>query len=153
MNAALTSLPLDGHTETQIQAKVAQAMAIASGIRLARDGQPLPEAERQAFLLLSFREVVRATSIDHLMSAPADLLENFAVMALQRRQSIEGELVQLIRLFLMAYADPETTADATRLVQGLESRLQEVIGARGPSFSKPFDPMPGAPAVQAVTTH
>lgn len=134
--------------ESLVQAKVAEALAIPSGIRLARDGEPLPEAERRLLLEVAFRDVARATSVDHLMTAPADLLENFAVIALQRNHSIQGELVQLIRLFLMAYADPATTHEATRLVSELEATLQKLFSTRGPSFSKGFDPMPGdAPVV------
>ena len=127
-------------------------MAIPSGIRLARDGEPLPADERRQLLTLAFTQVARATSVAHLSTTPADLLENFAVIALQRNHSIEGELVQVIRLFLMAYADPSTTHEATRLMGEMESVLQKVISQRGPSFSAPFLPMPGAmPA--PVTTH
>ena len=140
----------DPVTEARIQAKVAEAMPLTGGLRLARDGEPLPDAERQALLTVALRQLVSGTSIDHVASAPADLLENLAVMAFQRNQSLEGELVQLIRLFFMAYADPETTADATQLVQGLEAKLLAVINRRGPSFSRPFDPMPGHAPVAAA---
>lgn len=141
----------DGHFQTQVEAKVAEAMAIPSGIRLARDGQPLPDDERRQLLTVAFAQIAQATSLDHLMTAPADLLENFAVIALQRNHHIQGELVQMIRLFLMAYADPATTHEATRVLTELEASLQKVISARGPSFSKPFAPMPGTQPVQVST--
>lgn len=137
----------DDRLEHCVQAKVAEALAIESGIRLARDGLPLPEAERRLLLEVAFRDIAKATSVDHLKTAPADLLENFAVIALQRNHSVQGELVQLIRLFLMAYADPATTHEATRLVTELEATLQKLFSTRGPSFSKGFEPMPGTSAV------
>jgi len=147
--------PTDATLQAAVAAKVEEAMAIPSGIRLARDGEPLPEGERRQLLTLAFAQVARATSLDHLMTAPADLLENFAVIALQRNHSIEGELVQVIRLFLMAYADPATTHEATRLMGEMEAVLQKVISQRGPSFSASFLPMPGTAAAPAtnVTTH
>ena len=142
----------DTALQNAVAAKVEEALAIPSGIRLARDGEPLPTQERRQLLTLAFTQVARATSVAHLATAPADLLENFAVIALQRNHNIEGELVQVIRLFLMAYADPSTTQEATRLMGEMEAALQKVISQRGPSFSAPFLPMPGAmPA--PVTTH
>jgi hypothetical protein len=142
----------DSELQYAVAAKVEEALAIPSGIRLARDGEPLPADERRQLLTLAFTQMARATSIAHLSTTPADLLENFAVIALQRNHSIEGELVQMIRLFLMAYADPATTHEATRLMGEMEAVLQKVISQRGPSFSAPFLPMPGT-AAGPVTTH
>ncbi|MEX3629923.1 MAG: hypothetical protein VB138_11025 [Burkholderia sp.] len=104
-----------------IDAKVGEAMALSPRLEVSPDGTtPLGSDERRWMLTGSFREIAKATSLDNLACAPAVLLEQFSVLAIMRNQHLKGELVQLIRVFMIAYAEPATSQEASACLDQME---------------------------------
>jgi hypothetical protein len=69
---------------------------------------------------VSYREIVKATSLDTLMTAPPALLEQLSVLALVNNENIKGILVQVIRAYMLLRGTPETNAIARDMLQEME---------------------------------
>ncbi|WP_321820726.1 MULTISPECIES: hypothetical protein [unclassified Burkholderia] len=127
-----------------IDRKVEEAMAILPRLEIAPDGIPLTSEERRWMLTSSFREIAKATSLDNLACAPAAMLEQFAVMALRRNHNVKGELVQLIRVFMMAYANPETSEAASQCLVAMEQLMRQGRAAEKRPHLFKWEPLPVA---------
>lgn len=138
----------DDETLKAIGKMVDAAMARAPRLELAWEGGAATPEERRQVLLSSFREFAKGTSVDHLLTTPPGLLEQFSVLALTRNHNIKGELVQLIRVFVMAYSDPELHLHACQALADLEGKVRAQFAEKGPPSwaDQPFKPMPGSPA-------
>ncbi len=120
--------------DVAIAQKVRDAMALSPRLELSQDGKtPVPARVREEMLLKSFREIVKATSLDTLMTAPPALLEQLSVMAVLNNENVKGILVQVIRVFMSLWGAPETNAAARKLLLDMEKmlgdHLQEVPAA------------------------
>lgn len=115
-------------TEAAIEAKVDEAMALAPRLSLSADGRSqLGEEERRRVLLVSFREVVKATSLDTLMTAPPGLLEQLSVLAVVNNENVKGILVQVIRVFMLLWGTPETNAQARKMLRDMEEYASQEL--------------------------
>lgn len=136
-----------------IDKKVAEAMALAPRLEVAPGGKGLTEDERRWMLTASFREIVKATSLDNLMCAPAALLEQFSVLALLRNQNVKGELVQLIRVFMIAYAEPSTNREASACLDAMEKLARTALSVqKRPELFK-WEPLPYSAARASTQVH
>ncbi|MFC7462335.1 hypothetical protein [Hydrogenophaga defluvii] len=140
----------DETTRQAIERKVDEAMALAPRLEIDSTAGPLSHEERRVVLRASFNEFVKGASLDHLMTAPPALLEQFSVMALVKDHNIKGELVQLIRVFMMAYADPELNEAARQALASLEASVTAQILKKGPPSWGKFLAMPGSPSARPV---
>lgn len=123
--------------------KVEQAMANPRPrLELADSNGVIPKDMRAHMLTVSFREIAKAVGPDTLATAPADLLEQFSAIAVQRQHNIKGELVQLVRTFLIAYAYPETTQAASAAIDSLTDAAQRALAMAGMPENMRFQPMP-----------
>lgn len=128
-----------------IELKVDEAMAnIRPRLELRTEDGPLDEADRRNMLRAAFREIVKATSVDTLMTAPADMLEQFSVIAYERNENIKGLLVQVIRCFMLAYSYPETTHQASGVLSGMEALAHFALATNGMPQNMKWKPMPGS---------
>ena len=107
--------------DAAIASKVAQAMAFTPRLVLSEDGKTACSQEDREFLLTaSFREIVKATSLDTLMTAPPALLEQLAVLALVNNENVKGILVQVIRVYMLLWGSPETNELARQVLLDME---------------------------------
>lgn len=112
--------------DAAIELKVAQAMAFAPRLELSPDGKTSCSAnDREILLTTSFREIVKATSIDTLMTAPPALLEQLSVLAVVNNENVKGILVQVIRVYMMLWGNPETNEYARQLLLDMETAVRE----------------------------
>ena len=137
----------DQRTRNAIDAKVDEAMALAPRLEIGGIEGPLSQEERRVMLRASFNEFVKGASLDHFLTAPPALLEQLSVMALIKNHNIKGELVQLLRVFMMAYADPELNEVARTALASMETAVQAQFLKKGPPSWGKFAPMPGSPGV------
>ena len=112
-----------------IERKVDEVMATHPRLEVETGGAALSQEERRAMLVGTFREIVKATSLDNLLCAPPELLEQYAVLALLKNENVKGLLVSLIRSFMMAYAHPLTSQSATIALEGIEKLGREAVMA------------------------
>lgn len=111
-----------------IASKVAQAMAFAPRLSLSDNGiKPVTETEREWMLTVSFREIVKATSIDTLMTAPPALLEQLSILAVVNNENVKGILVQVIRVYMLLWGTPETNALARQFLLDMEQAVRERV--------------------------
>lgn len=116
--------------DAAIASKVAEAMAFAPRLSLSGDGtKPVTETEREWILTVSFREVVKATSLDTLMTAPPALLEQLSILALVNNENVKGILVQVIRVYMLLWGTPETNALARQVLLDMEQAVREKVFA------------------------
>jgi hypothetical protein len=127
-----------------IEAKVDEAMNLSPRLEIMSGESYLSQKERRAVLVGSFREIAKATSIDNVVAAPPALLEQFSVIALQRNHNVKGELVQMIRIFMMAYADPSTNQHASDCLAALEKMVMDSIAKRPIGTVDCWKPLPGS---------
>lgn len=114
--------------DAAIESKVAQAMVFAPRLELSSDGKcPASEEDRRNMLLVTFREIVKATSLDTLMCAPPSLLEQLSVLALVNNENVKGILVQVIRVYMMLWGTPETNEYARQLLVDMETAAREKL--------------------------
>jgi hypothetical protein len=114
--------------DAAIEKKVSEAMAFAPRLELSADGKtPNPEKDRKVLLTTSFREIVKATSIDTLMTAPPALLEQLSVLAVVNNENVKGILVQVIRVYMMLWGTPETNEYARQLLLDMEAAAREKL--------------------------
>lgn len=107
--------------DAAIAQKVAESIAFAPRLEASRDGAtPVTAQEREVLLTVSYREIVKATSLDTLMTAPPALLEQLSVLALVNNENIKGILVQVIRAYMLLWGTPETNAIARDMLQEME---------------------------------
>jgi hypothetical protein len=136
-----------------IDAKVEEAMALVPRLTVADDNGTTaygPE-ERRWLLTSSFRDIVKATSLDNLVAAPPALLEQFSVLALIHNENVKGELVQLIRVFMIAYAEPRTNRAASSLLDELEALAKQAVRTQARPELFKWKPLPGsAPPASSV---
>lgn len=117
--------------DAQIEAKVLESMSYPPRLSLSNDGAvPLSESDRKQMLTISYREIVKATSLDTLMTAPPALLEQMAILAVVNNENVKGILVQVIRVYMMLWGTPETNDYARQLLLDMEE------AARNHLFSK-----------------
>lgn len=143
----------DDLTRKAIESRVDEAMALAPRLEIGGIEGPLSQEERRFMLRASFNEFVKGASLDHLMAAPPALLEQFSVMALTKNHNVKGELVQLIRVFMMAYSDPELHDAACNALASLEATVGAHFQRKGPPKWGKFDAMPGSPGSKPVGPH
>ena len=96
-------------------------------------------------LTTTFREIVKATSLDTLMTAPPALLEQLAVLALANNENVKGILVQVIRVFMLLWGSPETNALARQVLQDMEEAVQVKLLMKGQNLREEalkWAPMP-----------
>ncbi|WP_321935448.1 hypothetical protein [Paraburkholderia sp. J8-2] len=138
----------------RIESKVDEAMAIVPRVRAVdEDGAPMSPEQRRLILLTTFREIVKATSLDNLMCAPAAMLEQFAVLALARNDSVMGELVQIIRVFMIAYSDPSTNEEACGLLRQLDVLARKALAAQQQPERFRWAALPGSDYAHSRMTH
>lgn len=114
--------------DAAIGKKVAQAMAFAPRLELSSDGKtPSPTKDREVLLTTSFREIVKATSIDTLMTAPPPLLEQLSALAVVNNENVKRILVQVIRVYMMLWGTPETNEFARQLLLDMEAAAREKL--------------------------
>lgn len=113
--------------DAAIEMKVAEAMAFAPRLELSSDGKSNPVKDREVLLTTSFREIVKATSIDTLMTAPPALLEQLSVLAVVNNENVKGILVQVIRVYMMLWGTPETNEYARQLLLDMEAAAREKL--------------------------
>lgn len=114
--------------DAAIEMKVAEAMAFAPRLELSSDGKTSnPVKDREVLLTTSFREIVKATSIDTLMTAPPALLEQLSVLAVVNNENVKGILVQVIRVYMMLWGTPETNEYARQLLLDMEAAAREKL--------------------------
>jgi hypothetical protein len=112
--------------DAAIEMKVAEAMRFAPRLELSPDGNsPCGDRERKVLLTTSFREIVKATSIDTLMTAPPALLEQLSVLAVVNNENVKGILIQVIRVYMMLWGTPETNEYARQLLLDMENAARE----------------------------
>lgn len=132
--------------DAAIALKVAQAVSFAPRLVISRDGvNPCEREEREAVLTATFREIVKATSLDTLMTAPPALLEQLAVLALANNENVKGILVQVIRVFMLLWGSPETNALARQVLQDMEEAVQVKLLMKGSNLREEalrWAPMP-----------
>lgn len=110
-----------------IAAKVTQSLGFAPRLSLSSDGAtPVSEKDREVLLTTTYREIVKATSIDTLTTAPPALLEQLSVLALINNENVKGILVQVIRAYMMLWGTPETN----HLAQQILLDMEEAVAAR-----------------------
>ena len=109
--------------------KVEQAMTFPPRLELGRfkNKTPYSESERKAVLTVSFREIVKATSLDTLTLAPPALLEQLSVLAVLNNENVKGILVQVIRIYMLLWGTPETNDSARRLLLDMEKFALEKL--------------------------
>ena len=113
-----------------IEEAVSRALKLTARLEITQpDGRKLTTEERQEFLRVNFREIAKATSIDNLVCAPPQILEQLAVLALVNNQNVKGILVQVIRCFMNLWAMPETNKYAMDLLMHMESTMQSNMKA------------------------
>lgn len=111
-----------------IKMKVAEAMAFAPRLELSSDGKSAYSTQdREILLTTSFREIVKATSIDTLMTAPPALLEQLSVLAVVNNENVKGILVQVIRVYMLLWGTPETNDYARQLLLDMETAVREKL--------------------------
>jgi hypothetical protein len=140
-----------------IASKVEEAMALSPRLEIlpvgGKVGGVLTDDERRWMLTASFREIVKATSLDNLVCAPAAMLEQFAVLAGVRNHNIKGELVQLIRVFMMAYAEPSTNLEASRCLDEMERVARKALAAQSNPDRFKWKALPGSTAPATSNVH
>lgn len=110
--------------DAAIAMKVAESMAFAPRLEASQDGfTPVSSQEREVLLTVSYREIVKATSLDTLMAAPPGLLEQLSVLALVNNENIKGILVQVIRVYMLLWGTPETNALARQILVDMEEAV------------------------------
>ena len=130
-----------------IESKVAQAMGFQPRLSLSADGKtPASEEQRRNLLTITFREIVKATSIDTLMTAPPALLEQLSVLALVNNENVKGILVQVIRVFMLLWGTPETNDLARKFLVDMEeaAKVKLFVDAGQPILAErlKWAPMP-----------
>ena len=111
-----------------IARKVAEAMSYAPRLELSEDGKtPSSANDREAVLLTTFREIVKATSLDTLMTAPPALLEQLSVLAVVNNENVKGILEQVIRVYMTLWGTPETNEYARQLLRDMETAAREMF--------------------------
>lgn len=102
-----------------IERKVDKVMTTHRYLGFETGGVPLSQHVRRTKLVGTFRAILRAASLDNLLSAPPTLPKQFAVFALLKNESAKGLLVSFVRSFTMAYARPATSQSATVALEGI----------------------------------
>ena len=92
--------------------------------------QRMSPAQREALLHQAFFEVAKGMGIDRFVQTPAELLEQFAVMSINKNHDTAGMLRSLINAFMVAYATPETSSRAFAALTEIEALRVEVAQAR-----------------------
>lgn len=111
-----------------IEKKVDEAMAFKPRLELMGDDMKMAsKEERRSLLLISFREIVKATSIDMLMRAPPALLEQISVLALVNNENVKGVLNQVMRVYMLLWGLPETNEYARNVLIEMESRAKDAF--------------------------
>lgn len=87
--------------------------------------KPLMEQEREKYLTLLFNEIISALGIERFMELPAQALDQFAVMSVTKNHDTKGILVSLINSFITSYLTPETSVQAYKYLEKLESLKKE----------------------------
>lgn len=105
--------------DAAIALKVAEAMQYAPRLELGA-ASPGMAPSREELLTVSFREIVKATSLDTLLTAPPALLEQLSVLAIVNNENVKGILVQLIRVYMMLWGTPETNGYAQEVLREME---------------------------------
>jgi hypothetical protein len=137
-----------------IDAKVDEAMALSPRLEIAPDGKTVAtEEERRWMLTASFREIAKATSVDNVVCAPAAMLEQFSALALAKNQNIKGELVQLIRVFMMAYAEPSTNCEALACLDAMEKIARKALSLQKQPELFKWKALPHAASPSSRVTH
>jgi hypothetical protein len=114
--------------DASIELKVAQAMALTPRLELMSDGSTtVSQEDRRNMLLVTFREIVKATSLDTLMAAPPALLEQLSVLAIINNENVKGILVQVMRVYMMLWGTPETNEYARHLLVDMETAAREKL--------------------------
>ncbi len=114
--------------DAAIAAKVAEAISFQPRLSISRDGTtPASAVDREVLLTVSFREIVKATSIDTLVTAPPALLEQLSVLALANNENVKGILVQVVRTFMMLWGSPETNQDARQILLEMEEAVRHKL--------------------------
>lgn len=131
--------------DAAIARKVAQAMSFAPRLELSRGGDVgIGKVDREVMLTTSFREIVKATSLDTLITAPPALLEQLSVLAVVNNENVKGILVQVIRVYMMLWGTPETNAFARQLLVEMENaaRANLFVGDDAHPERLKWQPMP-----------
>lgn len=114
--------------DVAIDEKVQQTMSFAPRLELSPDGTNSNSVgDRHNMLLATFREIVKATSIDTLVCAPPALLEQLSVLAVANNENVKGILVQVIRVYMMLWGTPETNDYARALLLEMEATAREKL--------------------------
>jgi hypothetical protein len=118
--------------DAAINSKVEEAMALSPRMELLSNGtKQATKEERRNLLMVSFREIVKATSLDTLVCAPPALLEQLSVLALVNNENVKGILTQVIRVYMLLWGTPETNEYAQKLLVEMESVAREkLFGAK-----------------------
>lgn len=103
--------------------------------------KPLTEQEREKYLTLLFNEIISALGIERFMELPAQALDQFAVMSATKNHDTKGILVSLINSFITSYLTPETSDQAYKYLEKLESLKKEASAVH-------FERQRNSPAVQ-----
>jgi hypothetical protein len=114
--------------DADIASKVKESMALKPRLELSRNGdEPVSDEERERVLLVTYREIVKATSLDTLMTAPPALLEQLAVLATVNNENVKAILVQVIRVFMMLWGSPDTNNIARSALIQMEQVVNEKL--------------------------
>lgn len=127
-----------------IDAKIDEAMALKPRLTLTTKVGPMSEEERRAMLSTSIREIAKATSMDNVVRAPPAILEQFSILAVQANHCVTGELAQVIDMYMMAYADPETNELTSDWLASIQQLDQLSIAKRPDRNPFRWRPVPGS---------
>lgn len=110
-------------------------LAMAHQFRLAlanpTTGQAKTNEERCEFLTRAFIEISKGMGIERFMQTPAERLDQFAVMSVQKNHDTAGLLRSLVNSFMIAYACPETSERAFAALVQIEGLRAEVADTKG----------------------
>lgn len=94
-------------------------------------GQAMTAEERCEFLTRAFIEIANGMGIERFMQTPAERLDQFAVMSVQKNHDTAGLLRSLVNSFMIAYACPETSERAFSALVQIEGLRAEVAETKG----------------------
>ena len=114
--------------------RVNEAMKCEFPMVLARiNGDQIDNEERREVLSLLFGEIHRAIGQKSFQGLPIGDLDQFSVMSAVRDQSSGGLLETLIKTFIAAYANPQTTDRAIAMLEGLQGLGEQNIAGVAPA--------------------
>lgn len=141
-------MPLNRIIKRQVDLAMTHQFRIALGDPAT--GKELAGEERRDFLTRAFAEIAKGIGAERFIQTPAERLDQFAVMSVQKDHDTAGLLRSLVNSFMIAYSCPETSDRAFSALVQIEGLRAEVADAKGQGRSGKPELVAAADALDAV---